>query len=319
MSDNQAKFQGNDSQKPEAREPDAILPADYQDFEDEEEGEDEYYEEDEEYEDDEYEDEDEDESNQYSTDPYALAQQLASSPLFAQVQAMLGGANSAQARLNSAKIKQATGDLEGAAEIYLDIIEEDPDNYQAHVSLGQILMMMDRPAEAETFLLKATELQPEEADGYLYLGYAHYAQQKYEECIQDFGEAVQYNPDSHLAWNNLGFAQYLAGHLEDAEKTFVKAGDVGSNRAYYNLGLVRLIQGKDDKAWEAYEEAEELDPHGSQIEDHLQDLEQAKTLHPDRITLLDEAIERLNSQFEEEDEDDEEYEDEEEDEYSPKD
>lgn len=322
MSDNPNKFGSNGSQKSEAREPDAILPAGYEDFEDEEadyEDEDEYYaysDEDEEEGDEEDDGEyyEEEEESQYPSDPYALAQQLASSPLFAQVQAMLGGNTSIEGRMNTARLHQVSGDLEAAAETYLDIIEEEPEYQKAYISLGQTLLAMDQPERAETFLEKAIELDPEDASGYLYLGYTHYAQQDFEKCVVDFRHTVEVDPDSHLAWNNLGYAQYLCGRLDEAEKTFIKAGDVGNNRAYYNLGMVRLIQDKPEKAWEAYQDAADLDPHGSQIEDHLEDLEKAKERYPDRAALLDEAIQRLNERLgTDDDEDYEEDEDEPED------
>ncbi|MEI6044442.1 MAG: tetratricopeptide repeat protein, partial [Chloroflexota bacterium] len=109
-----------------------------------------------------YHPEEEGEEDEERYDPYALAQQLTSSPLFAQVQAMLGGGGGVEARMSAARIQQATGDLEGAAETYLDIIEEDPTHQKAHVALGQVLMMMDRVQEAEIFLGKAVDLEPED-------------------------------------------------------------------------------------------------------------------------------------------------------------
>ncbi len=287
-----------------------------------------YYDEDEEYEDEEYEaaedsgddedeeyEDDEDEAGQAALDPYVLAQQLASSPMFAQVQALLGGGGSIAAKLGTAQLQQASGDLEGAAEIYLDVIDEDPENHKANVALGQVLLAMDKPEQAETFLHKAIDLDPEDAPSHLYLGYAHYAQQNFEQCIEDFRQATELDPGNIVAFNNLGYAEYLTGRLDEAEKTFIRAGDVGSNRAYYNLGMVRLLKGDEPKSLEAYNDAAELDPYGSQIDDHLADLEQAKQRFPERTELLDRAIERFQLM---EDADDEDIEDED-DEYAPKD
>ncbi len=320
MSENQDKLHRNGSQKPEVREPDAILPAEDEDFEGDEIEDEEEYDGDEDYYEDEDEDDEGDATNLSQMDPYALAQQLASSPLFAQVQAMLGGGN-VEVRMSSARLQQVSGDLEGAAEIYLDIIEEDPEYQKAYIALGQVLLALDKPQEAEVFLSKAIELQPEDSEAYLYMGYAYYAQQNFEKCIEYFGQAVEFDPDSHVAINNLGYAQYLTGRLDEAEKTFIRGGDVGSNRAYYNLGLVRVLQGKEEKAWEAYQDAADLDPRATQVEDHLADLEQAKQRFPDKVALLDEAIKRLNDRFAgaEEDEHEDDENDEEEDEYAPKD
>jgi len=319
MSESQDKLHLNGSQKPQTGGPEAFAQTG-KDIEAAQGQDDDYY-----YDadgDDDEDAEDEVEAGQYPLDPYAtLAQQLASSPLFAQVQALLGGGGSLEAKMSMAQLQQASGNLEEAAEAYLDIVEENPDYAKAYVALGQTLLAMDQPDKAETYLGKATELEPENAAAYLYLGYAHYARQDFEKCIEDFKQAVVLDPDSHISLNNLGYTQYLTGRLGEAEKTFVKAGDVGSNRAYYNLGLVRLLEGQEDKAWEAYQDAIDLDPQGSQIEDHLADLEQAKTRYPAQVALLNQAIERLNEQYEDYEEDDDQDDDAEDpqDEYAPKD
>lgn len=244
-----------------------------------------------------YEDgEDEDEPQGFSQEQ--LYSQLTSNPLFAQVQQMLTGAMSGPDKIfTQARMMQATGDLEGAAQLYLDVIEEDPNHFKAYIALGQVLLAMDKPEEAESFLKKGIELEPDDAASYLYLGYAHYAQERYEDCIADFGKAVELDKGNALALNNLGFVQYLTGRLEDAAATFTTAGDFGSDRAYYNLGLVRLIQGKEEEGWSAYLEAFDLDPHGRQIEDHLVDVQKALLKYPDKALLLDDAITRLYSRY----------------------
>ena len=282
-----------------------------EDLEDDEDYEDEDEEDDLDDEDEDYEDEDEDDEDYESDEDYdedeegsrgfsqeELYSQLTSNPLFAQVQQMLAGSMSGPDKIfTQARMMQATGDLEGAAQLYLDVIEEDPHHYKAYSALGQVLLAMDKPDEAETFLKKAIEIEPEDASGYLYMGYAHYAQERYEDCIDDFKKAVELDKGNALALNNLGFVQYLTGRLDEAAATFTTAGDFGSDRAYYNLGLVRLVQGREEEGWSAYLEAFDLDPHGRQIEDHLADVQKAMVKYPDKAPLLDDAITRLYSRY----------------------
>ncbi len=246
--------------------------------------------------DEEYEDDEEADESQFSQEQ--LFNQLTSNPLFAQVQQMLNNTLSGPDRtMAEARIMQAGGDLEGAAQLYLDVIQEAPDYVKAYIQLGQVLMAMDKPAEAEPFLQKATELDPEDTAAFLYLGYSHYGQEQYEKAIDDFKKAVALDKGNPLALNNLGFVQYLTGQLDDAAATFTLAGDFGSDRAYYNLGLVRLIQGKESEGWSAYLEAFDLDPNGRQIEDHLKDVQNAIVKYPDKAPLLDDAVTRLYSRY----------------------
>jgi tetratricopeptide (TPR) repeat protein len=270
------------------------------------------FDEDEDDDDEEDEDEDDDNDGQFLQDQ--LINQLTSNPLFAQVQQLLTGTMvGPEKTFTEARMLQATGDLEGAAQLYLDVIEEDPNHFKAHVALAQVLLAIDKPQEAETFLQKAISLDPEDASSYLYLGYAHYAQERFEDCVEDFKKAVALDKTNALALNNLGFVQYLTGRLDEAAETFTLAGDFGSDRAYYNLGLVRLLQGREAEGWSAYLEAFDLDPQGRQIEDHLTDVQKALAAHPDKALLLDDAITRLYSRYgdagEIYDEDDEEDED----------
>ena len=237
---------------------------------------------DEEYEDDADEDDDVSQFNQ--ADLYA---QLTSNPLFAQVSQMLGGLGSQTDQMfTQARMLQAAGDLEGAAQLYLDVIEQHPDHFKAHEALGQVLLAMDKPQEAEVFLRKAIELDPNDPSGYLYLGYAHYAQEQYNLCVDDFKRSVELDQQNPLAANNLGYAYYLTNQLDEAAATFTQAGDWGSDRAYYNLGMIRLLQGQDKEATQAYQDAADLDPHGKQIEDHLDDLTVAAEKHPDCAAAL---------------------------------
>ena len=242
------------------------------------------------------EDEEDETQNQFSQEQ--LFNQLTSNPLFAQVQQMLNNTMSGPDRtMTQARMLQAGGDLEGAAQLYLDVIQEAPDYVKAYIQLGQVLMAMDKPAEAEPFLQKATELDPEDAAAFLYLGYSHYGQERYEAAIDDFKKAGALDKGNPLALNNLGFVQYLTGKLDEAADTFTLAGDYGSDRAYYNLGLVRLIQGRESEGWSAYLEAFDLDPNGRQIEDHLKDVQNAMVKYPDKAPLLDDAVTRLYSRY----------------------
>ena len=250
--------------------------------------------------------------NTSQQDVYKLAESLLSSPLMSQFSTLMGGPkmNEAERRFNQGKMLQGGGMLDEAAEAYLDVIDLDPDHFGAHVAIGQVLLTMDKPTDAIPFLQQATELDPQDPSAPLYLGYAYYGLRQYEQCVAAFEKAVELDPYNHLALNNLGFSQFLTNRLAAAEQTFVRAGDQGSDRANYNLGMVRLLQDKPEAAWEAYDEAAELDPNGAQIEDHLEDLQKAYQQYPDHATLLDGAVEKLQARLaDEEYADNGEYED----------
>jgi tetratricopeptide (TPR) repeat protein len=280
-----------------------VIPSDEEEeyeeeFEDEDLDDEEEFDEAEDYEDDdddEYDEDDEEEAVDYAQQAQALASALGSSGLLSQMSALLGGGGAipGDASFLRGRAMQASGDLEAAAEGYLDAIDENPEHLKAYIALGQVLLAIDKPDEAITFLEKASELDPNDAGSYLYLGYCYYTKEEYARCVEYFAQVVELEPNHTLAYNNLGFAYYLTGDMDASAKTFIKAGDVGSERAYYNLGMVRLVQGKEKEGWQAYEDAFELDPRGTQIEEHLDDLQAAKERHPEVLALLEESERRL--------------------------
>jgi tetratricopeptide (TPR) repeat protein len=288
----------------------AVVPAD-------EDADDEYYDEEDDAEG--YEDDDEDDDEYYDDDEEydgeidqeALKQQLSNisqqdfstalsaamggGGLSGLLNVLGGGLGGAEAAMLRGQAFQLEGEFEEAAQAYLDVIEQDPNHYKAHVALGQVLMFMDKPEEAVNFLLKATELDPNDANGYLYLGYSFHALGELDPAVQAFEQAIELEPDQHVARNNLGYIYFLKGDLESAGQAFIKAGDFGSERAYYNLGMVRLISGKEDAGWDAYDEAEELDPNYTQVEDHIEDLQKAVERYPEAALLLNQAVARLSA------------------------
>jgi|GEM_PF-2052355 len=271
-----------------------------EDFEDDEEFSDE-----EEYEDDDdFDDGDEfDENEEYVGNAESdlllqarqLAEALSNGGLLSQVSAMFGGGGviPGEAAFVRGRSLQAVDDLKGAAESYLDAIEQNPQHLKAYTALGQILLAMDKPDDAIPFLEKARELDPYDAGSYLFLGYAYYAKQDYVICVDYFGKVVELEPTHHLAWNNKGYCQYLSGDLEGAAVTFSRSGDVGSDRSYYNLGMVQLLLGKEKEGWQAYEDAADLDPYGLQIAEHLGDLKAAIDHYPKATSLVAAAQRKL--------------------------
>ena len=279
---------------------------DEDDFEDEDEDEDE----DEGEDDEEYEDEDEDGTDR----PVALAQagsftgatlppgmaNLMNSPIMSQAMRAMGG-NPAMfgGRIQQARMFQSMGQYDQAVEMYLDSIDATPDDPAAYIGIGQSLLMLDRPKDAETFLRKAVELAPYAPDAHIYLGYATYNQGKYPDTLIHFKQARDLDPENAVALNNYGYALFLNKQLEEADPVFVKAGDRGNERAYYNLGLIRFLMRRDADAQQAYADAFELDPRLNEVAGHLEDIDRARDIYADHKEAIDKAEAMVREQYQE--------------------
>ncbi len=122
-----------------------------------------------------------------------------------------------------------------------------------------------RANKTETIQDKGAEngSQPQTmAQEYLWRGYQAVAAGKYEQAVEAYKQAIELNPDSARAYNNLGNLHYRLGEYSQAIETYQAAVEInpGYAEAYNNLGVVYSKTGKNGPAFNAYEKAIELNP-----------------------------------------------------------
>lgn len=90
-----------------------------------------------------------------------------------------------------------------------------------------------------------------------------------DEAVELAGQAAALVPDSAAVRDTLGWAQFQAGALDEAARTFeaLHAADPDSALAAYRLGVVRLAQGRAEEGRALLEEALTRDPAFRYAED----------------------------------------------------
>lgn len=123
---------------------------------------------------------------------------------------------------------------DAAIEAITQILKENPAYYRAHYNLGLVYLNAGRPKESLPHLERALALR--EAEG---------------SQIRD-----------STIYNSLGWAQYLSGDLDSAEKTFQKglaeasdAPRASKAKLFNNLGTLYLEKGEVEAARKYYTEA----------------------------------------------------------------
>jgi protein O-GlcNAc transferase len=108
----------------------------------------------------------------------------------------------------------------------------------------------------------ALSLSPEQPSTYNNLGIALQAQGKLPEAIEYFLHAISLKPDYSSAYCNLGVAAYDLGHLDEAIKCYQMALSIEPNYAVVcnNLGNAFRDRGMHDEAIKNFEMALALDP-----------------------------------------------------------
>jgi Tfp pilus assembly protein PilF len=187
---------------------------------------------------------------------------------------------------------QRNADWQSEVRMWSDIVAKSPDLARAHVNLGKGLVREGRFEEAQSILVRAINLDPEDGNAYLNLaivleyqnhleqallysdkalevgkanpakihqvkGLVYSKQGNVQSAILEMEEALRFEPDSSTIHVNLGIVYARSGNRSKAEKYFRKASslDPDDGFALQNLGIVLEKQNKLSEAVQAFEYA----------------------------------------------------------------
>lgn len=123
----------------------------------------------------------------------------------------------------------------------------------AHIGLARVYTELDHPAEAETELRRAIELDPSYWASFNHLGALLYSAGRYYEAADFFLEYARRAEDNATAYNNLGAAFYLAGDFARAADAWDKSLAIKpTSGAYANTGSMYYYLGKFETAADRY-------------------------------------------------------------------
>jgi tetratricopeptide (TPR) repeat protein len=192
------------------------------------------------------------------------------------------------------------GDLEGAAEMFAQAVEQRPDSVSYLYELGQVLIDLGRPDEALQIATDILDIAPSDPRGYalrargmvwegnsngavtvalagldidptfgaLYaaLSRAYVGEGRWRESQEAGLQAIEYAPDDvHSYW---AYASALAqvGAHDEARREYERAIDVNPTFTppYFELAFIHLAQGRDQEAIELYDRVLGMHPRHSQ-------------------------------------------------------
>jgi tetratricopeptide (TPR) repeat protein len=136
------------------------------------------------------------------------------------------------------------------------------DNYVAHDNLGNTLLQQNKVDEAITHFQEALQIKPDYAQAWYNLGNALLQKGQVDEAITHFQKALQIKPDYAGAYNNLGYALLQKGQGDEAIAHFQEALQIKPDyaQARYNLGYALLQKGQGDEAIAYFQEALQIKP-----------------------------------------------------------
>jgi tetratricopeptide (TPR) repeat protein len=177
--------------------------------------------------------------------------------------------------LRSAKVYyEKNKDYPKAEEFARKAVEEEPNNWEAHIYLAQALAQQEKFSQAAEAFTRAREVAPEDKKDTAYAihrsfyvtnynkGITANSTMNYEEAVDFFLKAVAVMPEDAKGHVNLGVAYSMMHDTQKALEAF-KSGteaDPGSADAWRNLGITYQSLGQFGNAREAFTKVVELAP-----------------------------------------------------------
>jgi type II secretory pathway predicted ATPase ExeA/tetratricopeptide (TPR) repeat protein len=130
--------------------------------------------------------------------------------------------------------------------------------------LGRALNIVETsPSEAETLLLKAIKVSPDNARAYLALGKYRTRARAYAQAVEAYRKAIRLDPNLSDALFNLGYIYATTGRLEDAESAFsstIQLKPPYMAKSLFNLAVVQQKLGKKEQSLANLEKAVAMMP-----------------------------------------------------------
>ena len=186
-------------------------------------------------------------------------------------------------------------DLETAKEEIRLCLKEDPNNIEAYIKMGEILIEMEDHETALRVLKAAARLDPKNARILYLLGILDLKSEKFDNARKTFDKGVELDPDNvqfimdignkymdlnmiddalhffNMAkskapeflyiYNRIGIALSRAGRFDEAENEYGKALDIDDKDAgiYFNMGMLECRRDNKEKAAEHFKKTLTID------------------------------------------------------------
>ncbi len=164
--------------------------------------------------------------------------------------------------LESARQAHLQGRHADAEAVCRQVLEQAPQEGQAHYLLGLVLHQSGRDSEAEACLRRAVALAPHSPNAFYALGCVHAALGDAAKAAEAFGAALARNPAYVNACYGLGNACFALGQFDRAASAYRQAleANLQDFQVWNNLGRALEALRRPEEALAAYQRAIDLQP-----------------------------------------------------------
>lgn len=136
--------------------------------------------------------------------------------------------------------------LDQAKQLYLHVLETQPEQFEALYELGILAQSTHQHQEAEKFLLAATQIEAGSVKAWFSLGNLWQTQGDLLKAEEAYKKALVLQPNLVPIYNNLGYTLQQQGKLEEAITYYQKALVIQPNCSEVQVNLANILhtQGK---------------------------------------------------------------------------
>ncbi|HGG61025.1 MAG TPA: glycosyltransferase family 41 protein [Gammaproteobacteria bacterium] len=162
--------------------------------------------------------------------------------------------------LKSALSLHQSGDLAGACEHYLQVLDEEPEEANALQLMGTAKYQLRELDEAKQFLERALTARPDLFEAHVNLGNVLTDMGDLPAALSRYDQALAIQP-SALAWNNKGNIFRVSGELDKAADAYARALEIDPEfvDALNGLGMIRCLEGRFEEAIDLHRSALDID------------------------------------------------------------
>lgn len=159
------------------------------------------------------------------------------------------------------------GHSEKAKNILLNLLEQNPNDFNYYFFLGVIELRKKNFEDSVTYLEKCVELNPKHKDAFFNLGICYENLGQTAEAISSYNRVLNIAPDDIDALNNLGMLCARNELLDEAQKYFLRCIQILPNSETYYNNIANLYQNisKFDEALKSYVYAYEIEPTNYEV------------------------------------------------------
>ena len=201
-------------------------------------------------------------------------------------------------RFNLAKKLHLSGEIKKSQKLYLELIENNKENYELFFLIGTTYLQLKEYSEAISNYNISIKLNPNYPNSYNNKGIALAEKQDYSEAILNYDKAIKLKKDYFDAYLNKGISLHKLKKFDQAIKYFelLKKIRPSEPKIYNNLGNIYKTLKRYEEATAAYDQAIKINKNYLEAMSNKSDVLHSQKNYEQALIILNQIF-KINPNF----------------------